>query len=83
MTQSRRGSFVESCINVAIGLAVSMCANAIVFPAFGWHMSASDNIAVSTIYTAISLVRSYCIRRWFNARIVRFANRCKSRSEAN
>ena len=69
MTQTRLGSFIEACVNVAIGLAISLVANALVFPRFGFHPSLSDNVWISVIYTVISLVRSYVLRRWFNARL--------------
>lgn len=73
--QSRLGSFIEATFNVAIGLVVSLVANALVFPRFGFHPSLGDNIAISLIYTAISIVRSYCVRRWFNARFRAAAQR--------
>lgn len=72
--QTRLGSFFEATINIIIGLAINLTANALVFPLFGWTISAADNLLLGTIYTGISLVRSYTIRRWFNARIHRAAN---------
>jgi hypothetical protein len=45
------------------------------FPLFGWHISASQNLALGLIYTVISVVRSYCVRRWFNAILHRAARR--------
>jgi hypothetical protein len=66
MSQSRKGSAAEAAINMLVGLAVSMVANALVFPAFGFHPSMLDNVGITLIYTAISLVRSYCLRRFFN-----------------
>lgn len=67
MRQSRLGSFLEASINVAIGLAISLVANALVFPLFGFHPDLWQNIRISAIYTLISIARSYVIRRWFNA----------------
>ncbi len=69
MSQSRLGSFIEAIINIIIGFAINFTANALVFPLFGWTISTSDNLLLGAIYTAISLLRSYTIRRWFNARI--------------
>lgn len=63
MSQSRKGSAFEALTNIAIGIVVSIIANAIVFPLFGFHPSGSQNVAITTIYTAISFVRSYLIRR--------------------
>jgi hypothetical protein len=69
MTQTRLGSLIEALFNTVIGLAVSMVANHLVFPAFGFHPSVGQNITISVIYTVISLVRQYILRRWFNARL--------------
>jgi hypothetical protein len=52
-----------------------MVANALVFPLFDFHPSASQNISISLIYTAISIVRQYVLRRWFNARLHLAAHR--------
>jgi hypothetical protein len=67
MRQTRRGSLVEALINVAIGYGVNMLANALIFPWFGWHITFKQNLLMGVFYTAISIARSYAIRRWFNA----------------
>jgi hypothetical protein len=64
--QSRRGSAAEAAINVAVGLVVAMIANHFVFPLFGFVPSLAASAQITAIYTAISLVRSYCLRRAFN-----------------
>jgi hypothetical protein len=73
--QSRKSSLVEALVNVLIGLVINFCANIIFFPLFGWHIDAKQNITLGGIYTVISIIRSYTIRRWFNAHIKRFAER--------
>ncbi len=72
--QSRRSSFIEALINVVIGYWVSFVANALVLPHFGFHITLTQNLTIGFIFTIISIVRSYCIRRWFNAYIHRIAN---------
>lgn len=67
MSQSRKGSLLETITNTAIGLLVSMVANAIIFPHFGFHVSSGENMAISVIYTVISIARGYCVRRMWNA----------------
>lgn len=69
MTQSRLGSLIEAIVNIIVGFSVNFLANMLVFPLFGFQLSASTNLALGGIYTVISLVRSYCIRRWFNAKL--------------
>jgi len=73
MTQTRLGSFIEAIINVIIGFAINYCANMLIFPLFGFHITPGANFAMGCIYTVISVVRSYAIRRWFNARLHRLA----------
>ncbi len=75
MNQTRLGSLIETLMNVAIGLLVSVVANALVFPRFGFSPSIAENVVISLIYTAISIARQYVLRRWFNARLQRAAAR--------
>lgn len=69
MTQTKAQSAVESAANVSIGYCVSLVANATILPLFGISISTADNLAIGAIYTAISIVRSYCVRRAFNRRL--------------
>lgn len=66
MSQSRKGSALESFTNMAVGLCISFVVNSIVYPLFGWHIGSAVNIELCVIYTAVSLVRSYVLRRVFN-----------------
>lgn len=75
MSQTRTGSFIEAWINVLIGFSINYIANLLIFPLFDMHISLSDNLLLGLIYTLISVVRSYAIRRWFNARIQQAAMR--------
>ncbi len=59
-------SAVESVTNVAIGYGIAVATQVAVFPLFGLHASMSDNLAIGAIFTVVSLVRSYALRRWFN-----------------
>lgn len=61
--QPRWHSAAEAVANVAIGYAVAVAAQAVVFPAFGIHVSLGDNLAIGACFTAVSLARSYAIRR--------------------
>ena len=39
----------------------------LVFPIFGLQTSLADNLAIGAVFTAISLARSYTLRRLFEA----------------
>ncbi len=69
MNQTRLGSFIESLMNIVIGFVVALISQTIIFPMFDIYVSMTTHLAISAWFTAISLVRSYIIRRWFNARL--------------
>jgi hypothetical protein len=64
--QTRTQSLIESTINVAIGYGVALTAQIAVFPMFGIRIEMIDNLLIGAIFTAISIVRSYAVRRIFN-----------------
>lgn len=64
--QSRRGSVLEAFLNVSVGYWVAFAAQVISFPLFGIHASVGDNLGIGAVFTVVSLVRSYCLRRAFN-----------------
>lgn len=66
--QSRLHSLIESVTNVAIGYTVALASQLAVFPMFDIHVPLSDNLAIGAWFTAISIVRSYLVRRFFNRR---------------
>ena len=80
MNQTRLGSLIEACINVAIGFAINMAANAVILPLIGFHITAGQNLFIGLLYTIISVARSYAVRRWFNSRIHAAAERLASRA---
>lgn len=82
MTQTRLGSLIEAIINVLIGFSINFGANMLIFPLFGFHITPGANFALGLIYTVISVVRSYAVRRWFNARLQRLATAVATSIEA-
>ena len=65
MRQSKRMSMIESLTNVAVGYGVAVSAQILVFPLFGLEVALVDNLAIGAIFTGISIVRSYTLRRVF------------------
>lgn len=66
MTQSRRASLIESVANIAVGYGVAVAAQVVIFPLFGMDVPLGDNLLIGGLFTIVSLVRSYCLRRLFN-----------------
>jgi hypothetical protein len=66
-TQSRLMSLVEAATNVVVGYALAFLTQIVVFPLFGLAVSAADNLMISGVFTAVSIGRSYALRRLFEA----------------
>ena len=64
--QTRRFSFLESLVNVGIGYGVAVLTQVVVFPLFGIRVPLRDNLVIGAVFTVISVVRSYTVRRVFN-----------------
>lgn len=67
-SQTRWGSFVEAWVNIFVGFGIAFVANAVILPVFGFTaLSAAKNFYITCLFTVISFVRSYCLRRLFNS----------------
>lgn len=75
MNQSRLESLAEASINTAIGFGVALASQLVVFPLVGVEVPLQTNLHIGAWFTLISIVRGYVIRRWFNARIHKLAQR--------
>ena len=67
MKQSRRMSMVEAVANVLVGYGIAVATQAMVFPMFGLQASIEDNLLIGAIFTIVSIVRGYTLRRLFEA----------------
>lgn len=66
MSQSRRQSMIEAIAGTAIGFIVSVLASEVVYPAHGHHFTFAQNVSITLIFTVLSVVRGYLVRRLFN-----------------
>ena len=72
--QTKLGSITESLSNIAVGFSINYAANLVILPMFGFHsLTPGKNFVIGCLYTGISLVRSYVLRRWFNG--LKFGNK--------
>ena len=67
MKQSRWMSFAEAVVNVVVGYGVAVVTQMLVFPLFGMRASVSDNLLIGVIFTMVSMVRSFTLRRVFES----------------
>ena len=49
-----------------IGYVVATASQILIFPLFGIFLPLSDNLLIGAYFTAISIVRGYVVRRFFN-----------------
>ena len=66
--QTKAESLVESSVNIGIGYCVSLMVQILVFPLFDLKVTFGENVTICLIFTAASLIRMYCLRRFFNWR---------------
>ena len=71
MKQSRWMSLVETVTNVLVGYGVAVATQWAVFPLFGLHATLQENLVIGLVFTAVSLVRSFILRRAFEALRIR------------
>ena len=65
--QSKKQSAIESVANTAIGFTINCTANLLILPLFGFDVTAAQTLGLGAIFTIISIVRGYFVRRAFNA----------------
>ena len=71
MKQSRWMSLVEAVTNVLVGYGIAVATQWAVFPLFGLHATLQENLVIGLVFTVVSLIRSYLLRRVFEALRVR------------
>lgn len=65
--QSKKHSWYEAWVNVFVGISVSFVSNWVILPVvMGVPMSVHQNVTLTLFFTAVSLVRSYSLCRFFN-----------------
>lgn len=63
--QSRWMSFVEATVNILVGYGIAVSTQILVFPIFGLQSTLTENLKIGAVFTAVSIVRSFALRRLF------------------
>lgn len=63
--QTRRGSLLEATANVVFGFLLAFVMQGLIYPLLGIVTTAQDNLLIAAIFTLLSLIRSYLVRRAF------------------
>ena len=67
MKQSRLMSLIEAITNVIVGYGVAVMTQILIFPIFGLQTTLGQNLAMGGIFTIVSLLRSFALRRFFES----------------
>lgn len=65
MKQSRRASLIEVCVSIGTGFAFAMIVQVTVAWWWNFPLSLGDNFVITSIFTIVSIIRSYLFRRLF------------------
>jgi hypothetical protein len=58
-------SLVEAVANVVVGLLIAVATQIVVFPILGLQASLAQNLKLALVFTGVSIVRGYGMRRLF------------------
>lgn len=64
--QSRRMSIIEAVVNTVLGFVISVWIQIIMFGLYDVALSVFASMIMTAVYTLVSIVRGYFIRRFFN-----------------
>jgi hypothetical protein len=59
-------SLIEAIASTWIGFIVAVLANHFILPLFGYPVTVSHSLQIGLIFTVISFIRGYWVRRVFN-----------------
>lgn len=63
--QSHRASLVEAITNTVVGYGLAVLTQIVVFPFYGIAVDLSAHLGIGVAFVAVSLARSYVLRRTF------------------
>jgi hypothetical protein len=69
VNQTRLGSLIETLVSLCLGFLINWTANMWILPLYGFHITGSQAFTMGLIFTVISVIRQYAVRRWFNHRL--------------
>ena len=64
--QSKTVSIIEAITGTMIGFLVALMVQIVIFPWFDIDTRVIQNMQIAAIFTAVSIVRGYFVRRLFN-----------------
>lgn len=71
--QTRREAIIEVWISICIGFSINWIMNWFLLPMVGAKFTAAENFWLGMIYTLVSVMRGFIVRRWADKHIRQFA----------
>ena len=71
MKQSRIMSLIEAITNVVVGYGLAVLTQVLAFPAFGLQATLRQNLQLAALFSVVSVLCSFVLRRAFEAARVR------------
>lgn len=68
VSQSKLSSLAEAISNTTVGYFISVGAGQFIYPLFGVNVTLFGNMGITLAFTVVAIIRSYCMRRYFNYR---------------
>lgn len=65
MTQTKKKSLIETTVQTLIGLGTSIALQVVLYPLMGIPVSFNQNLIITAVFFAVSLIRGYIVRRMF------------------
>jgi hypothetical protein len=67
--QTKKNSLIESVTNTVIGFIISLLIQLIIYPVMDIPVTFNQNITITLVFTIVSIIRGYIIRRFFTKKI--------------
>jgi len=64
--QTKTLSLIEAITRTLIGFIVSLIVQLIIYPIMGIQVTIEQNLTITTVFTIVSILRGYLVRRFFN-----------------
>lgn len=64
--QTKKGSLIEAVVNTLIGFTITLLFSPLIYWICGVNMKASQMGLVTALFTLLSILRGYVVRRFFN-----------------
>ena len=66
MKQNKKQSLIESVVQTMTGLVTSFLIQLVIYPILNIPVTFSQNVIITAVFFAASIIRGYFVRRLFN-----------------